>query len=234
MFEKLIEEIQAAVKPEIIVADGKTFATRPVHEIPDVNTAQPLVTRTLQSIVDYLTSDIDSHTAAMFIHVASPSSVKICGYLNDDRRREILVEAIYGTNNFTFGKYYDQETFITALQASFVDTESRREIQRICGGLVDESSVKLTDDGVSQQTAEKRGITTVERVAIKNPFALQPHRTFPEVEQPESAFVLRLHRSHDAAPTIALFEADNSEWKLTATNSIKEFLSDKVNVPVIG
>lgn len=49
---------------------------------------------------------------------------------------------------------------------------------------------------------------------------LKPYRTFYEVEQPESEFLLRL--SDDGK--VGFFEADGGMWEMTARRTIKEYL----------
>lgn len=48
-----------------------------------------------------------------------------------------------------------------------------------------------------------------------------PFRTFLEVEQPESEFLLRV----DAEKGIGLFEADGGIWKLEAKRNIAEYFA---------
>ena len=51
---------------------------------------------------------------------------------------------------------------------------------------------------------------------------LQPFRTFLEVAQPESEYLLRV----DEDGRIGLFEADGGVWKLEAKRNVKEYLAD--------
>lgn len=54
---------------------------------------------------------------------------------------------------------------------------------------------------------------------------LRPYRTFREVEQPASRFVLRLQSGQgDGMPKAALFEADGGAWRLTAIEAIARWL----------
>lgn len=235
MIKEAIEKIQEFSKPEIILADGRTFSTFQIFELPNEPLAAALATNTLQSVKDYFDGEIDNEPAEdTFIHVVDHCRVRILKGLNGDRKRECLLEAKYANNNlFSFGSQYDQASIMTALQSEFVKTDEREVLQKLVGGLTDESSNRLTDDGVSQQTVVKVGVTTNERVENKNFWKLSPFRTFAEIEQPESAFILRLHKKQDAPPAISIHEADNSAWKLAAINSIKEWLKD-TKVPVIG
>lgn len=61
-------------------------------------------------------------------------------------------------------------------------------------------------------------------VRIKPRVALRPFRTFLEVEQPESEFLLRL----DDDGNVGLFEADGGMWQQTAKASIAAYFEDKL------
>ena len=53
---------------------------------------------------------------------------------------------------------------------------------------------------------------------------MQPFRTFLEVEQPESVFLLRL----DGNGNVGLFEANGGVWKLEATRNISAYFEQKL------
>ena len=78
------------------------------------------------------------------------------------------------------------------------------------------------DDGVTQQITAKTGIK-LENVPVPNPVRLAAFRTFREVEQPESVYVLRLRRG-PKLPQVALFIADGDAWKLEAMTRVFDFL----------
>lgn len=76
-----------------------------------------------------------------------------------------------------------------------------------------------------RDTGEARqGVAIKAMVAVKPRVPLRPFRTFQEVEQPESEFLLRL----DEDGNIGLFEADGGMWRLTARQTIKAFLEAKL------
>lgn len=236
MFDSLIEQIQKAVTPQIIEVDGEKYASTNIVRLPSDVKAKVLNVKTLEAIKNYLAFEIDKATnPKVFIHIVDESTVRLCGYLNKDRDREVLLEATFLNDDFRFGTQYDQATFITLLQSAFYADDNRRALQTLVGGLTDESSLKLTDDGVSQQTVAKAGITTVERTKIDNPFKLTPFRTFPEVGQPESEFILRLHRKEGSVPTISLHESDNRAWRLEAIENIGNWIkAAKIEIPVLA
>ena len=61
-------------------------------------------------------------------------------------------------------------------------------------------------------------------IELRSKFAPGPFRTFLEVEQPESEFLLRL----DDDGNVGLFEADGGMWQQTAKASITAYFEDKL------
>lgn len=55
---------------------------------------------------------------------------------------------------------------------------------------------------------------------------LSPYRTFREIEQPESLFLLRMKRERGGVPYVALFEADGGQWKHDAITKIKMYFKE--------
>ena len=121
----------------------------------------------------------------------------------------------------------DVETFIINMQTAFVPSEVVDGVLRIVGNLKEESSAQTMDDGVSQSVTAKAGIAKVENVKLPNPITQAPYRTFLEVQQPESKFVIRI-RKGQAGPSCALFEADGGAWELEAVLRIKEWLQKEL------
>jgi hypothetical protein len=69
-----------------------------------------------------------------------------------------------------------------------------------------------------------------QEVSIQNPVWLKPFRTFTEVDQPASPFVVRI-REDCGSIDVALFEADGGSWRNDARYLIKEFLNFQINNP---
>ena len=91
-----------------------------------------------------------------------------------------------------------------------------------------ESNVASNDNGVSQTVEARQGISLKATVQIKPRVPLRPFRTFQEVEQPESEFLLRLNEAGD----VGLFEADGGMWKLRARETVKAFLENALEAEI--
>lgn len=93
-----------------------------------------------------------------------------------------------------------------------------------------DSNVATTDNGVSQTVEARQGIALKTVEPLKPRVPLRPFRTFQEVEQPESEFLLRM----DEDGNIGLFEADGGMWKLKARQTVKAFLEEQLVKEVAG
>lgn len=240
--DKALTAIQDAVKAEIITDKaGNEYVTKtvtllkertlPSHAVIDVST--------LTGLVDYckLKENLTGDEKPFFIHVEDEQSVKLYSDVFGLAKQQTCFltasfDALLG-KSFRFGEFYDHESFIIGLQSLFEPTPQRAEVLKVIGTIKENQVREFGDDGVTQAVSAKAGIALVTDVPVPNPVYLKPFRTFREIDQPESPFILRV-KSGKEKPTCALIEADGGKWKLTAIQRIKEFLEDKLELPIIA
>ena len=211
--------------------------TEEFHGLPYSNqTLKPVLppmpaftyTSTLQSIVDYLHRNPDAHEMPhLLVCVVSPSEVLVCSALeNTSRLREgyLLVRPLLP--EFKFDAYHSQERFLIMLQTRFEINEDRDYLQQLLGNLTAEQSLAQLDDGLSQQVTAKTGIAKVGNVALRPLVQLRPFRTYTEVAQPASTFLVRLKGDVEGGCGIALFEADGGAWRMEAIAAVRAWLED--------
>lgn len=236
---RLIDVIQEAVKPEIIKVEGEEFVSREVHHPPRRKLVDVLVVASLTGIADYLSKGVD--TAARkgtFIHVVHPQVVSVFNDIGEDTdRRFEAMRANAAPPKATLNTYLAKEDAMIALQALFVDTEERNALLQQLGTLVANEELQQKDDGVTQSVMTQKGVNRGYS-DIKNPVKLRPFRTFAEIEQPESPFIVRI-RKEEGEDTIevGLFEADGGAWQNEARLSIKKFLEENLqggSVPILA
>ena len=91
-----------------------------------------------------------------------------------------------------------------------------------------EEGVQSADNGVSQVVTAKKGASLMTTEQVRPRLSLIPFRTFREVPQPESEFILRL----DENGRVGLFEADGGIWKIESKANIADYLSDALDLEV--
>lgn len=223
--DRLIDELQNAVKTEPITVNGHNFVTRPVFDIPDQPLPARLAVHSLSAIVEYVNSAMDGEEPFLVV-VETPALAAVYGALNEDEKRPCFLQSQAIACNFGFGSYMGIESFIIALVAQFADTDDSEKLIELCGTLDDSSVVTVQDDGVTQTVQAKVGISRRGNVTVPKRVSLRPYRTFRDVDvQPESDFVFRLKRKEGELPQAALFEADGGLWQHSAIEKCKSFLA---------
>jgi hypothetical protein len=228
-----IRRIQEQAGTDQFEPDGETvFYSKPVYRppLPEEPLCAALRVHTLQGLVDYWKREAEAGNAKAFglIHIRSHACVSIVSNIRGERRqREVFVtaEAENVLRDLVFGKYFEAEAFVPMLQTLFAPGENDRDrLIRMLSTLTSEAVRTDVDDGVTQVVSVRRGVSLHSETRVPNPVMLAPWRTFREIEQPVSPFVLRMKGDGDEAPECALFEADGGSWKLAAIQSIKAYL----------
>lgn len=201
-----------------------------VEKGPQAGTLQ---VNTLAAIRDYLAANRDGLALEkIVVHVVSPRIVKILGPLDPrTRAREVFVEATCKDLADGFvGTLHQHEPFIIGLLTRFVGTAERAEVLKVIGTIKEQKVMSSNDDGISQEVVASAGRVLVDAVRVPNPVTLAPFRTFREVAQPDSLFLLRAQGGRDGGlPQVGLFEADGGTWMVDAIASVRAWLD--VNLP---
>lgn len=239
VIDKIEEMALEAKKPEVMEIKERTYTTKEVKPLlppaPDY-----MQIHTLTGLVDYIKANVDSlNFSNLVVHVKSAKHVTLCSGLDKEwLQRFGYVWALYEPPNLGLGQFKGLDRFIIDLQTLFVQTETIASLLKVVGNLSDGAVKTVTDDGVSQQVSIKAGVTRVEEVSVPNPVMLQPYRTFPEIEQPESPFIFRLKsitESGEDLPGGALFDADADLWQMEAIKRIADYLREKISeIPIIA
>lgn len=219
-----VKAIQDGVVTQTIEVGGSTFTTRAVHLPPAEPQPKTLQIHTLTGFADFVNNFDKSKIDC--IHIADPANVWLCGKIEGrHNERAYFARAVrFEAGKFSFGEYLEQEDFIIEAQTCFVPSEIRAKMLALVGNLTDEYVNNQSDNGITQQVSTRRGVSLAGKDEVPNPVSLAPFRTFPEVAQPASPFVLRVRKGCE----VALYETANTEWQLAAIMGIADFLKSKI------
>lgn len=189
--------------------------------------AAPLGVKTLGALRDYLVTNRDTlDVARVVVHVESPAKVAIGSALRERRDREWFLTAT--ADDLTSGflaKFLPIDEFIIGVQVRFLDTEDRQRLLRLVGNISHDSVKSSVDDGITQVVQTRSGVALKQEATIPNPVTLTPYRTFRDVLQPASPFVVRVNAGKNGGlPEVGLFEADGGVWRLTAVERVRDWL----------
>ena len=223
MLKEFVSYLFELQRPETIEAAGKIYSTEQLYRLDKEQDVNAINVRSLSGLVDYVKSNFD-HKRPVMIHIESPTKINVFDALNDINDRRTYIKAGALLPAITFENFIDREKFQIMLQACFVPNEHKSTVLKVVSSIIEDSGVTTTDDGISQRVTAKTGVASVGNVELPNPVKLKPFRTFAEVSQPESEFVLRLKEGG----RVGLFEADGGAWELNAMANIAEYLEKEL------
>jgi len=219
---------RASIAQVLDIGDYK-FTAKPLMRISTDPMGPPaLEFYTLEAFAAYLKAESEApEDVPTFVHVESPRQVTAVSalYGADNHLRRVPARAVckVAIQGFSFNSPVPLDTLNIALQTCF---EPRRgqidELRKFCAAVRDTNEVRVADDGVSQEINAKRGVAAVQPTPVVNPWSLAPWRTFSEVAQPVSPFVLRFIQGDE--PRAGLYETGDASWQVDAVRAIAKEL----------
>lgn len=225
-----IEEL--AIQNRTVEVDGQIFSEHQLKPVYFTPCAERLTVHSLLGLCTYINNGFDGLAKDdVMVVVSGINRAQLVSKLfGKDKSRETFIAAeLCEVEEFPFGKFMTQEEFAIKFRSLFVPSEKNDTnyvlsfVSKLYGG----TSVTTEDDGITQQVGVSRGMSGkfAARESAKPIVKLAPYRTFREIEQPESEFLLRTCLDDKNIPRVALFEADGGAWRITAMRRIAEYIA---------
>jgi len=198
--------------------NGETYSDHELIRIdPHINRAEKIAVNGLDSIVKLIKAEYKSvnRQKPLFVRAVSPRKVEVFSALDVVSHREYLYEAICDAPDFKAG-WCSYEDFVIILRSAFIPNDGTEYLFDLLSRVSKNGSVSSDDNGIFQNVTVRQGISVGTPEQDKPRIPLIPYRTFSEIEQPESEFILRVN----GKANIGLFEADGAMWKITAKKRI--------------
>jgi hypothetical protein len=247
MILEAFEWIKMMAGPErmtVVTADGneREFVRVGYEEIkPSV--IEPIKLGGLDNMVAFCEMSETARQGA-FLVVHSDTKVELIGAAHPvTRKREVWAtcqapkpHSVTGLSSDRYDEteWMDPEDMIPAILTAFADSEHRAMLLKILGNVTMGATATLTDDGVTQQVATKRGLSLKGTSELPSPIMLQPLATYAEVRSTEQAYIFRAQGGSDTRPpTFRLFTVYDPTYKQRRMADIIDYLTGSVSVPVI-
>lgn len=209
---------------------------------------EPLVGSSLKGLLDYIRENRDTLEYSMLmVQVVNFSEVRLLSSPSGpskNRTTHFIAKLDKELPTFPFDSYLEQEEFVIKINALFDITEDRAKVVMLASKVAAQDKITGEDDGLAQNVSITKGVSgaATGEVTTRGWYVLKPYRTFRDLEQPESAFILRLRENNGKVPRIALFDAQGEIWRHDAIEAIKNFLiaglvddeGNGIDIPVIA
>lgn len=227
MIREAIDRVLELARPEIMEIGGRQYSSREVRPILEPQPT-PLHLTSLSGLVKYCQANFDEIQTPFKIHVKNECEVQVIGVIRGDfLQRDTYVKVAHSEPSaFKPNTFYALEDFLINLRTGFVQDETVDQLVRLFGNVKGEAVAAWSDDGISQAVVARSGIALVENVPVPTLVHLRPYRTFRQIQQPESPFLVRAKQKDSSPPVVALFEAGGEQWRQAAVYSIEAYLRD--------
>lgn len=224
MIKTAIEKILSIAENKTYQIGSDTYSDRDLYRIePHIDQPSSISFSSLDGVVKAIKTEIKRVTCPIFVSVSAHNKVDVfTTYRADNMERDLLYTARPDLPcKPSEWNSYDDAMII--LRSQYIQNEGTAYIIDLLAHISDDNNVQSNDNGLSQQVTVKQGVSLSSRAAVKPRVVLKPFRTFLEVDQPESEFLLRLRpgdKEKKIEAKIGLFEADGGAWKLNAKRYI--------------
>ena len=229
MLKEFAQYLQSLKDNKIYSIHGDTYSDDSLVLIPPhIDRPSRISVTGLDSLVKLVRSELDMFdNLPLFIRVEGARKVSVFSTYDDTMTRDSLYEATCDVPDFREG-FREYEKAVIELRSKFIPGDGVNYLLDLISRISKENGVTTNDNGVSQTVEARQGVSLKQMVAVKPRVSLCPYRSFLEVEQPESEFLLRL----DQDGNVGLFEADGGMWALEAKRRICAFFEEKLAMEV--
>lgn len=239
MLKEFIEHIQNTTQPLIwnldpeidsgstfaITGDGKAVELRPAIDHPDT-----IDLHSLDALVKLVRTEASKAASPLYITIPDHLTVRCFGQPDADAR--FFRQVYYRAHAIDVPGWDDKvqmgfEEAQIALRTRFQETPDTVYAMKLLSDISCGAKVVYNDNGIATTVTTQKGVALQSNEQIRPIITLKPYRTFQEVEQPESIFLIRVNERG-----ISFTEADGGMWKLRARETIKAFLENALEAEI--
>lgn len=220
MLRNFVDRLVELAAPKTYEIDGRTYSSEALRRIdPPKYKPEAINVTGLDSICKLVENEAKAVGRKIFIRIAAYNKVSVFSTYDEQYERAYLYRCDADTPSVSTNSYIGYENAVIELRSLYIPNEDNNYLLKLLGSISSESKVTSSDNGVTQNVEAKSGIALQQNVQVKPRVKLRPFRTFIEVEQPESEFLLRISGKGE----IGLFEADGGVWRLEATRNVAAY-----------
>ena len=222
MIAEAINKIIEISSPTIRKVDHKVFSDRSLVQVAEEkHRLGTIKVSGLPGLVTMVKSEAGKLSVdPLFVEIVDPRNVRVFGALDEDMDRDIWYSTEADVPGFKNG-YRPYEEFVIELRSRFVENEGSLYLLNLLSKMDISERSTSEDNGITQQVTVRQGIALKDTETVKPIVPLKPYRTFFDVDQPESEFLVRVDRDG----MIGLFESDGGMWRRSAKENIYAWLA---------
>ena len=236
MLKAAIEKIQELSRVQVLRVDNATYVVdgdgdyRQVR--PELDEVELVTLHSLEALVTLVqTEGIKFVTdGPLYITVPSHTTVRCFTHpVPENRMRRDGLYRVEATDVPGWNEKVDMrfDEAMIALRTRFQATPDAEYALKLLSDITTGSKITLNDNGIATSVVSRTGVSLQANTPIRPIISLRPYRTFQEVEQPVSQFLIRVSERG-----ITFAEADGGMWKLAARKTVRDYLAEKLSAEI--
>lgn len=231
MLKALYEKMLSTAQPLLTVvenamfcvtSDGTAQELRPAIDHPDT-----LPLNSLDALIKMVKTEAPRFTETP-LYITIPNHLMVQCFTQPEPTERFFRQFFYEVKATDVPGWAEKNTLgfeeaQIALRTRFQETPDTLYAMKLVSDISLGAKVIYNDNGIATTITTQKGVALQTNEQIRPLVKLRPYRTFQEVEQPESTFLIRINDRG-----ISFIEADGGMWRLTARNTIKAFLEEKL------
>ena len=225
MLAKMIEKIEKMSGAQTFSINNETYSDKPLNLIrKEYKLPNTIHVSGLDGICQLIKKEIgDFGGKNLFVEVVDYNIVKVFTAYIEDFNRAWLYEAHADAPGLKSG-WRELDNALIELRSLCIPADGVNKLISTLSTVSFNEGMEISDNGMSQSVKVKTGVSLNQMAKVEPRIELQPFRTFLEVEQPASEFVVRV----DKQKGLGLFEADGGIWKLEAKRNIARYFEKEL------
>jgi hypothetical protein len=228
MIKEAIEKIESMSAPTFEEIDGRTFCIQPgkdpVELRPELDYPDPIELSSLDGLVKMVKTEALQTPPSKPIYLQASSPMKVQCFTQPLANLRDVRPLLYTAKAFDVPGWNEKtemrfDEAIIALRTRFQETPDTEYALKLLSDITTGAKVTYNDNGIAQTVVTSKGVALQQNDVIKPIVSLRPYRTFQEVDQPASDFLIRIGERG-----ITFIEADGGMWKLAARQTVKAYL----------
>ena len=201
MLKALYEKILSTAQPVLTVvenamfcvtSDGTAKELRPTIDHPDI-----LPLNSLDALVKMIKTEAPRFTEAP-LYITIPSHLLVQCFTQPEPTERYFRQFFYEVKATDVPGWDSKvqlgfEEMQIALRTRFQETPDALYAMKLLSDISTGAKITFNDNGVATSVVTKKGIDLQANETIRPIVKLKPYRTFQEVEQPESTFLIRVN-----------------------------------------
>lgn len=232
MLKEAIEKIVSLANPMVSAVGDRTYVFGKdgnfMEVEPDLDMVQEIRLNSLDAMVKFVTSEAVRLTDSI-LYLTVPDHLTVKCFTSPGKECKNLRMALYEAKATDVPGWAEKmqlgfEEAQIALRTRFQHTNDVEYAQKLLSDITTGCKVTYNDNGVATTIVTQQGVALQGKTTIRPIINLRPYRTFQEVEQPASDFLIRVNDRY-----ITFIEADGGMWKLAARETVKAYLEEKLS-----